>query len=100
MRRKLYGGGVGTFLSVINHITFPIKRDTGIIVRFDPSKNTDNLGDYIIMRYCSNILNELFADHYFVDISVHKQPTQEDEFKLRKTKYSFCLWNQSAYITH
>lgn len=79
----------GTFISTINYITFPLKKDTGTIVRFDPSKSTDNLGDYIIVRYCSNILNELFTDHLFVDISVHKQPTQEDEFKLRKTKYSF-----------
>ena len=60
----------GTFISAINHITFPLKKDTGTIIRFDPSKSTDNLGDYIIMRYCSNILNELFTDHHFVDISV------------------------------
>ena len=79
----------GTVISALNYISFPLKRDTGFIVRFDPSKSTDNLGDYIIMRYCDSILDELFTNYQFIDISVHEQPTQEDELELRQTKYSF-----------
>lgn len=79
----------GNMISILNRISFPMKKDTRKIVRFDPSKSTDNLGDYIIMRYCSSIFQELFHDYQYIDISVHEQPTSEDELNVQQAKYRF-----------
>ena len=59
---------VGTVISTLNRVSFPLKRDTEKIVCFDPSKGTDNLGDYIIMRYCSKILHDLFENYEYTSV--------------------------------
>lgn len=79
----------GKVIHTMNYITFPWHKNSEKIVRFDPSKDTDNLGDEIIMRYCDDVIRELFEDHKYIDISTHKEPTAEDEKMLPQAKYRF-----------
>lgn len=79
----------GKVIHAFNFVTFPLHKDYGIIVRFDPSKDTDNLGDEIIMHYCNSVINELFEDHEYIDIPTHREPSSDDEMMLQQAKYRF-----------
>lgn len=50
--------------------------DTSRIVLFNPSLLTDNIGDQIIIRYCRDILCQLFPDSKFIDVSTHVIPSE------------------------
>ena len=89
MEKKFLWGAVGQGASVLNRLTFPMQKDNGIIIRFDTSLGTDNLGDYIIMHYCGKILDEMFPKHTTVNIGTHLMPTEEQEQTVKQTKYTF-----------
>lgn len=79
----------GDIGKAFNSISFPLQRDKGQVVKFDTSLNTDNLGDFIIMHYCNQILDELYKDKQFVNIATHSQPSSEEEQIAKKTKFKF-----------
>lgn len=87
--RKFVWNITGRISRLFNCVSFPLKHDSKQIVVFNTSMDTDNLGDFIIMRYCGNILNELYEDYEFVDVSTHKMPSAEDEKIVKQTKYKF-----------
>lgn len=87
--RKFVWNITGRISRLFNCVSFPLKHDNKQIVVFNTSMDTDNLGDFIIMRYCGNILNELYEDYEFVDVSTHKMPSAEDEKIVKQTKYKF-----------
>lgn len=86
---KILWNLAGETIHALNRLSFSLQKDSNKIVRFDPSKNTDNLGDYIIMHYCDNILHNLLGDCEYIDISVHEKPSQEDELRMKQAKYRF-----------
>lgn len=86
---KVIWGLAGEIIHTLNRITFPLKKSSGTVIRFDPSKDTDNLGDCIIMYYCSNILKDLYGDCEYIDIATHKIPTKQDEMKIEQAKFKF-----------
>lgn len=87
--RKLLWTAIGNCLQLMNRFTYPCQKDNGMILRFNTAKNTDNLGDYIIMYYCMEILNELFPRCEFVDVPTHTLPTAAQEEQVKKTKQKF-----------
>ena len=84
--RSAAGSGIQQF----NRVTYRLQRDNGSIIRFNTAEATDNLGDHIIMTYCTEILNELFpAGHRFIDVSTHVLPTVEQEEQVKNAKLKF-----------
>lgn len=80
---------IGHTYRCYNRISFEMQKCRKQIVVFNTSSNTDNLGDYIIMRYCYQVLDEIFGEKDYIDISTHRIPTKEDEHKVKATKYKF-----------
>ena len=89
MNKTPLWNGVGYAGRAINRLAFPLQKDTDFVIRFDTSIGTDNLGDNIIMYYCNKILDKLFPTHSFLSIGTHLMPTQEQEKKVKQTKYKF-----------
>ena len=54
MNKTLLWSGIGHAGRVLNRLAFPLQKDTASVIRFDTSIGTDNLGDNIIMYYCSD----------------------------------------------
>lgn len=102
MNKTLLWSGIGHAGRVLNSLAFPLQKDTASVIRFDTSIGTDNLGDNIIMYYCNKILDELFPTHSFLSIGTHLMPTQEQEKKVKQTKYKFvCGTNLlTSHIEH
>lgn len=72
-----------------NQMVFENQKDSKDLVVFNTAAYTDNMGDFIIMRYCQAVLNELFGKRNYIDVSTHKLPSMEDEEWIKKTKYKF-----------
>ena len=102
MNKTPLWNGVGYAGRAINQLVFPLQKDTDFVIRFDTSIGTDNLGDNIIMYYCNKILDKLFPTHSFLSIGTHLMPTQEQEKKVKQTKYKFvCGTNLlTSHIEH
>lgn len=79
----------GRLIHTVNRFSFLNQKNDRIVIRFNTSADTDNLGDFIIMHYCGNILKELYKDVDFVDIPTHTLPTTEQEELVKNTKYKF-----------
>lgn len=79
----------GRIIHMMNCISFPIQKDSGQIVRFNTSACTDNLGDYIIMYYCRDVLEELYEEREYIDVPTHVELSQDEEDKVKYTKYKF-----------
>lgn len=73
----------------INRLSYPIQKDNGKILLFDTSIATDNLGDFIIMKYCGDILQHIFENHQFVCVPTHTVPSDEQEKTAKSIKYKF-----------
>lgn len=80
---------VGRLIHTVNRFSFSSQKNDRTVIRFNTSADTDNLGDFIIMRYCGSILKELYKDVDFVDIPTHTLPTTEQEELVKRTKYKF-----------
>lgn len=87
--RNMIWETVGRAGNMINRVSFPLQKNNGNILRFDTSVDTDNMGDFIIMHYCNQVLYELFPDNVFDDISTHSLPTMKQEQTAQSTKYKF-----------
>ncbi|MDO4397993.1 MAG: polysaccharide pyruvyl transferase family protein [Oscillospiraceae bacterium] len=81
--------GAGSAAKFLNGFSGSVKNFDGEIIRFNPSKNTDNLGDFIIMHYCEKILDELFPKASFKDVSVHTVPTESEENAVKNADARF-----------
>ncbi len=78
---------VGTMGEFTNRLTYPIKKDNGRVFLFDTSISTNNLGDFIIMKYCEDILSEIFTGYEYVRVSTHIVPSEVQEKVAKATKY-------------
>ena len=92
----------GACARVLNQLSFPAQRDDGTLIRFDTSIGTANLGDNIIMHYCTRVLDEMFPDHQKISIGTHLMPTAEQEQSVAQHKYKFvCGTNLlTSHIEH
>lgn len=70
-----------------NKLKFRLQRDNGDLIVFNTALGTENLGDYIIMHYCNLVLQELFTERNYFDISTHEVPSRNVEKKVEKAKY-------------
>lgn len=80
---------IGKGRRLYNRCSFPLQHNDKIICIFNTAIGTDNLGDYIIMHYCNQILHELFGDCKFTNISTHQVPTETNEDLVKQTKFKF-----------
>ena len=87
--RKILYGLLGRANNVLNKIVFSLQKSDKNVVVFNTAISTDNMGDYIIMHYCSGILNEIMDDAEFIDISTHTVPSEEQGKKVKRSKYKF-----------
>lgn len=79
----------GDCIRLSNRFKLSLQKNKGDIIRFNTALNTDNLGDYIIMRYCNEALSEIYGNNEFTDISTHLTPTSTQEEKVMQTKLKF-----------
>ncbi|MCD8019245.1 MAG: polysaccharide pyruvyl transferase family protein [Clostridiales bacterium] len=79
----------GTAGGIMNRLSYPLQKDNGKVFLFDTSIDTDNLGDFIIMKYCGDILHSIFTNHQFVCVPTHTVPSDEQEAVAKSTKYKF-----------
>lgn len=77
---------VANKISSIFHGSSP---DTSSIVLFNPSVMTENIGDQIIMRYCRDILCQLFPDSKCIDVSTHEIPSEALLHEIQATDLRF-----------
>lgn len=89
MYRKYVWNMIGDIIKPINKIKFLSQNDNGTHIRFDTSIGSDNLGDYIIMKYCNKILDEMFLNSDSINVATHLQPTMQHEKVTSETKYKF-----------
>ena len=89
MNKQLLWSAAGQSARFLNRLNHRLLRDSGTIVRFDTSIGTENLGDCIIMHYCSRVLDELFPHHQKIDISTHLMPDGQQEREAARHKYKF-----------
>ncbi|MGN0998713.1 MAG: polysaccharide pyruvyl transferase family protein [Faecousia sp.] len=87
--RKIVYPIVGQGVRQANKCSFFLQRDCGRVIVFNTAEYTANLGDYIIMRYCNQVLRELFGERDFVDVSTHAVPSDEAAKVVKKTKFKF-----------
>lgn len=78
---------VGQSNRVLDKLAFSMQKDNGKLIRFNTALGTENLGDYIIMHYCNEILDELFPVHESIHVSTHLMPSAEQEIAAKQTKY-------------
>ena len=102
MNKQILHHTAGLCVRTLNRLSHATQRDIGTIIRFDTSIGTQNLGDHIIMHYCSHILDEMFPKHQKFSISTHRMPTAAEEKSVTKYKYKFiCGTNLlTSYIEH
>lgn len=80
----------GSSIRQVNRLSYPFVKDNGTILRFNTAEFTDNLGDYIIMRYCNEVLRDLYPTGYqFIDVSTHILPTKDQEEQIKKARLKF-----------
>ncbi len=72
-----------------NRFRFEKQKDDGRIFIFDTSADTDNLGDYIIMKYCNEIIQSIFPEHNYVYAPTHSLLSEKAEEEVQKIKYKF-----------
>lgn len=89
VKNKLIRSITGSVVQQYNRASYRFQKNDGSIIRFNTALSTDNLGDHIIMKYCTDILNELFPEGDFIDVSTHVLPTAEQETQVRRTKLKF-----------
>ena len=89
MNKQLLWGAIGRCARPLNHLIHTTQHDNGTILRFDTALGTDNLGDNIIMHYCSRVLDEMFPEHQKISISTHRMPSPEEEGNVSRYKYKF-----------
>ena len=89
IKHKLLWKSAGSIIRMVNYVTYSLQHDDGKVIRFNTAENTDNLGDYIIMKYCGDVLNELYHECEFIDIPTHCLPLHEQEEQVKKTKQKF-----------
>ena len=89
MKRDLLYNVAGNAIRLVNRISANNTVDQDKVVVFNTAEHTDNLGDYIIMYYCNQVLEELFVDKEFYNVSTHRTPSKEDENIIRKTSWKF-----------
>ena len=89
VNNKLIRSITGSVVQQYNRASYRFQKNDGSIIRFNTALSTDNLGDHIIMKYCTDILNELFPEGDFIDVSTHVLPTAEQETQVRRTKLKF-----------
>ena len=87
--RKIAYSCLGQGNRLVNRIVYPLQKSGTDMTVFNTAWNTDNLGDHIIMHYCRKFLSECFPDYRQTDISTHCVPSEEDEQRMRQTKYRF-----------
>lgn len=62
---------------------------TEAVVVFDPSMNTQNLGDKIIMRYCEEIIENIFVNIKKIHIAFHERAGALETKNIILYKYKF-----------
>lgn len=80
---------VGNAVTLWNRLSFALEPDQDPIVVFNTAAGTENLGDQIIMHYCSRILRELWGERDFFNISTHRIPEADEEAEAKRAKYKF-----------
>ena len=88
IKDKMYSV-VSRGVRLYNRIAFEKQKDSKDLIVFNTASYTDNMGDFIIMRYCQDVLNELFGKKNYIDVSTHRLPSVKDEEWIKKTKYKF-----------
>lgn len=88
IKDKMYSV-VSRGIRLYNRITFEKQKDSKNLIVYNTAAYTDNMGDFIIMRYCQDVLYELFGKINYIDVSTHRLPTVKDEEWIKKTKYKF-----------
>ncbi|MBV4438485.1 polysaccharide pyruvyl transferase family protein [Clostridium tyrobutyricum] len=58
-----------------------------LIAIFDTSIGSDNMGDFIIMDYCNNIINNLFKENKKIYVSTHTKNNKKINKNIRFSKY-------------
>ena len=89
MKKTFIWEAAGRLTRLRNRGDFALQKDRGTVICFDPSLETDNLGDEIIMRYCLRELENLFPEGRFDHIPTHVLPTREEAVLAERTKYKF-----------
>ena len=87
--RKVLYGLLGRGNSILNKLVFSLQKNDNNVVVFNTAISTDNLGDYIIMHYCQDVLDEIMKDAKFVDVSTHIAPSEEQGKIVKHSKYKF-----------
>lgn len=80
---------IGRGCQLYNRFLYSLQQDNGEMVVFNTSLETENLGDYIIMQYCKEVLRSLFGNRELIEISTHRIPSVEEEKSVRDTKLKF-----------
>lgn len=87
--RKFLYGMLGRVNNILNKLFFSLQKSNKRVVVFNTAISTDNMGDYIIMHYCSNVLNEIMNNAEFIGISTHTVPSEEQGKIVKQNKYKF-----------
>lgn len=87
--KNIFYSLVGKVFQMYNRIPLSGGGASEQIIVFNTAEDTENLGDHVIMRYCYQVLKEVFGESSYVDISTHKVPNQEEESKVVSSKYKF-----------
>lgn len=86
IRKSIYPT-VGDFFHCYNRITWKLQKRNNEVIVFDTSIKTHNLGDFIIMYYCNQILEELFPKHEKEHISTHDIPSLKEEMEVKEARF-------------
>lgn len=87
--RKFLYGTLERVDTILNKLIFSLQKNTKKVIVFNTAISTDNMGDHIIMKYCSNVLNEIMNNAEFLGISTHAVPSEEQGNIVKQTKYKF-----------
>lgn len=79
----------GAMMLAFNKTSCRLRSGSDDVIIFNTAEKTDNLGDQIIMRYCSQYLRQVFQGCHFVGYSTHVCPPKEAEKRIRRAKYRF-----------
>lgn len=87
--KNIFYNLIGKAFQMYNRISLSGDSAFEEIIVFNTAEETENLGDYVIMRYCYQVLKEVFGESNYIDISTHKVPNREEESKVVNSKYKF-----------
>lgn len=87
--RKVLYGLLERINNIMNKVIFSSQKSDNKIVVFNTAMDTDNMGDHIIMHYCSNVLNEIMNNAEYISISTHTVPSEDQGEKVKQCKYKF-----------